>query len=546
MDFTRSPYVYEHLGPGQIRILRTVSTIENDPVFGLETVYLTDELRIQTVPLPSDPRIQTVPLSSDPRLQTFSSYRDSHRQETPFDALSYHWGSREGTPHRLNISNGRFVEIHDNLHLALPYLVRRASKLPLWIDAVCINQKHESELASQIKMQSRIYKKAINVWIWLGPVPSAFHVAHAEDATRYISRMDQTIATDIQFGKSTFSLGTLKMPPANSPLLKLIIQILESPWFTRLWIVQECTLATNPIFLFGNLIIEWHHLNQANRRLTLPRHLTDEAGHRIGYELTSKLFTPVFVCRDQYWNHSGSNPGNGFKNIAIMLPFTTRQGSKHPEAKVNALLGFLDEDTRSQFTFGGRTSVRDLYTEFFNVLLCQSTVQRVLFYTLWFAIESKGKSNKGLPSWCPDFDALYRYQIDEQVWTPALTAYTPSRKHMCVRKGDTLSQLIVKGLLFDKVYLIGEAMTDFRSITLAQRCKWWYKAQEWEHKAAQMIVTRGIVDRNRYYRVLFDYHLEGFEERMNPVKVVTEYEYLHLKRILADLAVIVRGFGLPQ
>ena len=262
-----------------------------------------------------------------------------------------------------------------------------------------------------------------------------------------LSRMDQMIATDIQLRRGVFSLGKLRLPPANSPLLKLFVKILESTWFSRLWIVQECTLATNPLFLFGNLIIEWHHLDQACRRLTLPRHLTDEVGHRIGHELTNRIFTPVFVCRDQYWNQQG----DGFKNIAIMLPLTTRQGSKPPEAKVNVLLGFLDEDTLSEFTFDGNTSVRDLYTEFFNVLICQSTHRRVLLYTLWFAIESIGKSGKRLPSWCPDFDALHRYQMDEQSLIPNITAYVPSQKRICIRRGDTMSQMIVKGHLFDKV-----------------------------------------------------------------------------------------------
>ena len=89
-------------------------------------------------------------------------------------------------------------------------------------------------------------------------------------------------------------------------------------------------------------------------------------------------------------------------------------------------------------------------------------------------------------------------------------------------------------------------MTDFRPITLAEHCKWWYMAQEWEDKAAQMIVTAGVVERIRYYKVLFDYHLAGFEQLLNPIKVVTEQEYLLLKRTLADLARIVRDLGLPQ
>jgi hypothetical protein len=61
---------------------------------------------------------------------------------------------------------------------------------------------------------------------------------------------------------------------------------MESLWFSRMWIVQECTLATNPLFLFGNFIIEWNHLRKAYMRLDLPRHLTDEYSHRVGRDIS--------------------------------------------------------------------------------------------------------------------------------------------------------------------------------------------------------------------------------------------------------------------
>lgn len=67
--------------------------------------------------------------------------------------------------------NEHVLKVHYNLYTALPYLARRVGErepLPIWIDAICINQHDEAEKMVQIALMNRIYKRAQTVWVWLG------------------------------------------------------------------------------------------------------------------------------------------------------------------------------------------------------------------------------------------------------------------------------------------------------------------------------------------------------------------------------------------
>lgn len=70
---------------------------------------------------------------------------------------------------------------------------------PLWADAICINQQDDAERSQQVKLMGSIYKQSTHLLIWLGEAFSHHEALTFEDA-------------------------------------KLMLQ---SPWFTRKWIVQE-------------------------------------------------------------------------------------------------------------------------------------------------------------------------------------------------------------------------------------------------------------------------------------------------------------------
>ena len=91
-----------------------------------------------------------------------------------FNALSYVWGDANDTVPM--IIDGYMKPVTRNLDIALRHLrdprnkcVSGSMTLPLWIDAVCIDQKDIDERNHQVRLMKYIYGLADRVLIWLGP-----------------------------------------------------------------------------------------------------------------------------------------------------------------------------------------------------------------------------------------------------------------------------------------------------------------------------------------------------------------------------------------
>jgi hypothetical protein len=82
-------------------------------------------------------------------------------------AISYTWG--DPTPkHEILCDDGQVMLLTETLHSLLhhPYLMK--SDLPVWIDALCIDQDNLIEKSQQVGMMRSIYENAIRVIVYLG------------------------------------------------------------------------------------------------------------------------------------------------------------------------------------------------------------------------------------------------------------------------------------------------------------------------------------------------------------------------------------------
>lgn len=82
-----------------------------------------------------------------------------------FKALSYTWGSPKPTC-KIMVNNQPFW-ITSNLASAFHHLTGTAS-VTLWVDAVCINQKDNTEKSWQIEQMVQVYQQAESTLVWLG------------------------------------------------------------------------------------------------------------------------------------------------------------------------------------------------------------------------------------------------------------------------------------------------------------------------------------------------------------------------------------------
>ncbi|OAG01643.1 HET-domain-containing protein, partial [Paraphaeosphaeria sporulosa] len=131
-------------------------------------------------------------------------------------ALSYTWGDPEPTFSIL--LEGMDFRIRENLYEALLHFRPTRGKLVIWIDAVCINQEDEQERESQVAMMRDIYKEAEGVWAWLGPGDAS----RSRAAFAFLSDLAHREYSDVRGGYPN---------------------VLESPWFSRMWIIQEVVMG---------------------------------------------------------------------------------------------------------------------------------------------------------------------------------------------------------------------------------------------------------------------------------------------------------------
>ena len=232
-------------------------------VYQLLTIR-TGEIRILS-PLPSAD-------SAAPLCGTLRKYRleSDDSNQVDFDALSYAWG--DPTPVSVvNVQRGPdtsevykarsdahaqqidaldladksavySVPIAQNLAVALAQLRPSESTFrQLWIDAICINQHDEAEKAVQVMQMNAVYRAARHTLIWLGSAS-----ANSADAMRLAEEMSQRFQDDATHEADRQWLA--QIPQAQGDAYS---QLLQRPWWKRLWVVQEIMVNSAPLVLCG-------------------------------------------------------------------------------------------------------------------------------------------------------------------------------------------------------------------------------------------------------------------------------------------------------
>lgn len=167
-----------------------------------------------------------------------------------YEAVSWTWGSQQDSASIYIEDNGVFLpfEVRSNLIAVLKHLRRKEAMRNLWVDAVCIHQKHEYEKNLQVAMMAHIYGNAERVCIWLGE-----HQDKSELALEFIHKTVsdlgafEEITTSSEFSEQWTALGAL----------------MNRPWFSRRWVVQEISHAKNATIHCGDNWVYWSDFETA-------------------------------------------------------------------------------------------------------------------------------------------------------------------------------------------------------------------------------------------------------------------------------------------
>ncbi|OTB02997.1 hypothetical protein M426DRAFT_264004 [Hypoxylon sp. CI-4A] len=314
-----------------------------------------------------------------------------------FEALSYVWGDMNDT---LPIQvQDRDTKVTRNLEGALRRLRSQHEIRRLWVDAVCINQRDALERNHQVRMMGTVYERAERVIAWLGQ----------DEGPLTTMRVVQHFGTD-----PDIHWDPIKHFTSNDDVKTKIggifglIPWLRNDWYTRIWTLQEASLAKSLVYVCGSFIFQRGEIENVVE--SFYRHFVyDECcdlknitgEHIIGLGLNLTSSTKKVSDTISLRNRRGRL---GFLEIA--------SGSRHrqgtnPRDKVFGILGLVDDIPKEIIDY--RKSVADIYLLTALECIKSSGNLDVLTHVLpKRSIHEKSKAgdpvSHHLPSWVPDWN----------------------------------------------------------------------------------------------------------------------------------------------
>jgi hypothetical protein len=196
-----------------------------------------------------------------------------------YPALSYRCGTSSAT--REILVNGSVYRIYPNLHRFLEKVVcSKLLSVPLFVDAVCINQAKIPERNSQVALMRDIYLRARQVAVWLGDDPP-FMVRQFMHGTEPGPSSDGNDA--VRRGVPDWSLTPTADGPFNLGTRTWFIRkaawgATHQEYWERVWIMQELLLAQEAVF-FASAATHFVHLISAKPVQPIHPETLSTSGH---------------------------------------------------------------------------------------------------------------------------------------------------------------------------------------------------------------------------------------------------------------------------
>lgn len=165
-----------------------------------------------------------------------------------YTAVSYTWGDQQ--PTKIIRLNGKLFHVRPNLLSCLYYLSKARHKAELgwdwiWVDAICINQQDDREKSEQVGLMDKTYSNAQMVSLWLGLVslPKSTLIQGLSPSQEELNDDQGDIFEDEPFD-----------------WYDQLDNLLNRPYWSRFWVIQEFLLAREIHYHCGNNITNSEHL----------------------------------------------------------------------------------------------------------------------------------------------------------------------------------------------------------------------------------------------------------------------------------------------
>ncbi|RGP78840.1 Heterokaryon incompatibility protein [Fusarium longipes] len=256
-DQELEPYVYTTLIKGQIRVLElSPADQEADQLRGRLLVKDLKDLPPRRKPFSSD--------LAEPIDPT---------KHVCFEALSYVWG--EGGFTESLVTPSGFIPVTPSLASILRRLRHSEHPRLYWADGVCINQNDVAEKEIQVPLMGIIYSSAVRVLCdvcgengdfdllldtmelyWKKNIRRGFELSQGLSMTLSKETSAAIFGVQLPTEEEADAIEDFEMEDLPGEFLRFI----SSPWFHRLWILQEFVLGRDVTMIFGRRHLPWGQL----------------------------------------------------------------------------------------------------------------------------------------------------------------------------------------------------------------------------------------------------------------------------------------------
>ncbi|KAL8893496.1 MAG: hypothetical protein Q9192_005207 [Flavoplaca navasiana] len=288
-----------------------------------------------------------------------------------YTALSYVWG--DATDRQDILLDGHRFSVTRSLYNVLSHL-RDAfevdkRELQIWADAVCINQDDQEERAREVKKMGVIYSQCFSVTAWLGdPTPAiACELPSVRNFLDSMSIADIRVPDGYESGFELVMDLIRRLSAAHS--LEVVSSGLTlSPFWERLWTIQELALAPTILFHYGKEAFTtgdvWKLCIVSVRLLRILNGEERDSNDRIEFGMGRVLSRlRRLVPFDDY-----DCLGKTKLFTADYVKFARTSKSKDPRDKVFGLLALLPDSIaeRIEPNYDKSISMQDTYVMFFK------------------------------------------------------------------------------------------------------------------------------------------------------------------------------------
>ena len=268
-----------------------------------------------------------------------------------YEAISWCWGNAE--EEACIILNGRVVPVPVNAEYVLRRLCVDQGHTSVWLDAVSVNQSDNTERGHQVAMMCDVYSSAKRVLVWLGEADETTKSA-VQSIDKLVAQCRKNICRQEDIvdyfsnAEGIFKYSDLALPSCDWPSISAFY---ESPWFTRLWVIQEVLLAKEALCFYGNIARPWSDVGLACEWMI----------HRNSWRYTVGLRYDGIHNASDMWECQYSPP-----SLLKLLDMSSRYKTTEPLDKVYGLFGLLQSSaevkTMKNITPDYNKTIREVYT----------------------------------------------------------------------------------------------------------------------------------------------------------------------------------------